>query len=110
MNEANGAELETKIEAWREEFGKVAIYRTPHGVCVFRLPKQEVLESCLDAMTRDRGSKAATLRSLAQQSVLHPPLEELKGIFKRLPGLPLSVGNRLVEISGADIEDEEKKV
>lgn len=104
-------ELETKIEKWREEYGEVAVFRPPgFPVCVFRAPRPEILEPCLDEISRDKGKKAAAFRSLANQSLLHPTLDELKIVWKRFAGLPLKVGATLVEISGTNLEADEKKV
>ena len=111
-DEENGTnqELEQKIKAWEDEFGAVAVFRPPgFPVCVFRAPKPEILEPVLNEIGRDKGKKAEALRSLAQQSVLHPTLDELRAVFKRFSGLPMAVGGKLIELSGANLEADEKK-
>lgn len=109
-DQATDTELEDKIAKWREEYGEVVVFRPPgYAVCVFRAPKPEILEPCLDEISRDKGRKMAAFRSLAQQSLLHPTIDELRLVFKRYAGLPLKIGAELLELSGTNLEPDEKK-
>lgn len=108
QRDAAQAELEQRIEEWKREFGEVAIFRTRLGTIVARPPEQSVYERFLDKAASDkaRDSRAAALRELAQLSVVHPSLDEVRAIFKRLPALPGMVGNRCVEMAGGEYEGE----
>lgn len=117
MNNATTAtavpkELADQIGEWKREYGEVAIFTTRYGTLVVRAPDQEVYERFLDRASadgKDKVSKAAALRELAQLSVLYPSLDEVRAIFKKLPALPAQVGNRCVEMAGGQIEGEIQK-
>lgn len=104
-------DLEKKIEAWAEEFAPcgVAVFKTPMGTMVFKPASADDLDRWTDRMQSDKGSKSAALKELAQRSVIYPSLDEARRIFERLPLLPITIGNRLIEMGGGTIEGEVKK-
>jgi len=105
-------ELADQIGEWTREYGEVAVFHTRYGTLVARAPDQDVYERFLDSAAADakeRKSKAAALRELAQLSILHPSLDEVRAVFKKLPALPAQIGNRCVEMAGGQIEGEIQK-
>lgn len=100
----------TKIAELKSKHGQdVAIYHVLGQWLVFRTPEQEAFEDFMEAQVSDKERKTTAARSLCLRSILEPDVDALRDIFKKRPGLPVSIAARLNEMATGDAEDLAKK-
>jgi hypothetical protein len=87
------------------------IYRINVGDDSFivRPPTRTEYRRFITAASNDK-KRAIALEDLCADCVLHPEPEQFRQLTDRKPGIPATIGNKLLEIAGVVEEAEAKKL
>lgn len=98
-----------KLEELQAANGRVAHVEVDGKLYVFRAPSLDEWEDFQENMGGGKKRRGVCFRELAQQTLVHPTLDELQALFQAHPGLTARIGDAVGELAGADIEVTVKK-
>jgi hypothetical protein len=100
---------EAKLEELKAEHGEVHVLTAGGNVVVIKRPTKPMIERWQDACTTDkkRGPKATA--TLVRECVVHPAPSVYDAMIEERPLLPMTFGEKVLEIAGAIQDCEAKK-
>ena len=103
MNEEQKREIRAKCG------GVTAEYEILGHWCCFKCPSLTDWETFAEKVNSGKHSKSAAARELCYQTVAHPTVEELTGLFEKQPAAPGQIVGLIGALAGNDIAGEIKK-
>lgn len=101
---------QAKLDELKAEHGEVYVLTDDDDEIeiVVRMPTRAEFER-FGAMAEDAKKGVRAMAQFVTDCLVHPSRDELKALFDRLPGLPLSFGKELTRLAGAGRTVQAKK-